>query len=226
MDSKEIFPSSACAILEKLPQLDWKAELELKKFKNEGVSHSSAIIAKRVSIGLETVIDPFVVIEDDVIIGKHCLIRPGVFIRSGTIIGDHCVIGHNAEIKHSYIFDHAKIQGNTFVGDSIVGKGARIGTGTVVGNRRFDQDDISWSMKDNSIHSPHDKLGALIGEYVRIGANVTSNPGTVIGAYTWVSGGNVISGYLPPSKFMKIDGSILDNAKAGALSDEDKEGDK
>ena len=228
IDLDKIFPNykkvpSAENVLHALPRLDWEYLCKELEENLMGDIHETAIIGEHVSIGEGTKIGPFVVIEDHVVIGQNCEVRSGALIRSHTFIGNDCVIGHNAEIKHAYVFDKAKIQCNAFVGDSIVGYGARIGTGVVIGNRRFDQKPIAWSMQDGKKDSTHDKLGALIGDYVRLGANVSTNPGTVIGAYTWVSGGNSIGGYIPNNKFIKPDGTVVDNDNAGELKEKDKE---
>ncbi len=228
MNVNNIFPhasESTKEVLANLPALSWADIFQRHaSFKQEGKCHSTSIISDRVGIGMGTEIGPFVVIEDNVLIGKNCVIRAGALIRSNTIIGDDCVIGHGAEIKHAFIFDQAKIQGNVFVGDSIIGKGARLGTGVVIGNRRFDQQEISWQTEDGLVASGSDKVGALIGDYARLGANVTTNPGTVIGAFTWIIGGQAIGGFIPARTFVKGKGELVENLHAKELSAVDKNG--
>ena len=73
-------------------------------------------------------------IEGPVMIGKNVTIQSGALIRPGTIIGDNCVIGHSCEAKHSIIQNKAKVQSFTFCGDSIIGKGTRVGSGTILAN--------------------------------------------------------------------------------------------
>jgi len=176
--------------------------------------------------GEETEIGEFVVIEEGVQIGKNCLIRSHVLLRKGTVIGDNCVIGHGSEIKNAYICDEAKVGSHCFVGDSIIGKGARIGSGTITGNRRFDQKPIDWFTSEGKVASGKDKLGLLLGDYARLGANVTTNPGIVVGPKTWVSGGEVISNYLPENVFVKIGGEVVNNTSATKLSLHDMNGQK
>lgn len=211
-------------VFDRLPELNWDTCFRGMQMSRFGNVHPLSVLANRVSVGEGTTIHPFVVIEDDVIIGKNCEIRSGALIRSKTIIGDGCVIGHGAEIKHTFICDEAKIQGMTFVGDSIVGKGARIGTGTVISNRRFDQAAIAWRLEDEKIDSGQDKVGALIGDYARLGAHVTTNPGSVIGAFTWISSGNIINGFIGSKQFITADGVTVHNEKAKMLLTKDEEG--
>ena len=91
------------------------------------------------AIGRNTVIGPGTVIQGPAVIGEGCLIQPGFLIRPGTVIGNHCVIGHGCEIKHSIVASHAKLQSMSFVGDSLIGRSARVGSGVILANRRFDQ---------------------------------------------------------------------------------------
>lgn len=202
---QSIFPSFSEHLPFSLPSLEWETK--------EG-------------IGEGTEIGQFVVIEENVQIGKNCLIRSHVLLRRGTIIGDNCVIGHGTEIKNTYICDEAKIGSHCFVGDSIIGKGARIGSGTITGNRRFDQKEIDWLTAEGKIQSGKDKLGLLLGDYARLGANVTTNPGVIIGSQTWVSGGEVVSTYLPEKSFVKIGGEVVKNTNPVIFSLTDQAGDR
>ena len=86
-------------------------------------------------------------IEGPVWIGKNCKIMPGAYVRPGTITGDNCVIGFNSEVKNSIIQNGAKIASLAFVGDSVLGKSARIGSGVITANRRFDQKNIKIKVK-------------------------------------------------------------------------------
>lgn len=229
LDYQILFPhleenEQLAEIFDRLPQLNWDDAFRGMQTSRFGNVHPLTSLANRVSVGEGTVIDPFVMIEDDVIIGKNCHIRSGALIRSKTIIGNGCVIGHAAEIKHAFICDETKIQGNTFVGDSIIGKGARVGTGTVLSNRRFDQTSIAWRLENEKIDSRQDKIGALVGDYARLGAHVTLNPGSLIGAFTWIASGNIINGFIGAKKFVTADGVTVHNEKAKILLTKDEEG--
>ena len=222
MAKKQDAPNTFEQALEKLPELAWAMEFKPEIFAD---LHSSVVLGDQLRIGEGTKVDPFVMIEDNVIIGDNCLIRSGALIRSGTVIGNNCVIGHNAEIKHAFICDQAKVSSNAFVGDSIIGYGARIASGVIIGNRRFDQQTIAWSGPDGSIKTDQDKLGIIVGDYTRLGANVTTSPGAIVGAYTWVASGNVVAGFIDTRKYIKPDGSVVDNQRAKELLDVDNEGD-
>ena len=144
------------------------------------------------AIGRNTVIGPGTVIQGPAVIGEDCLIQPGVLIRPGTVIGNHCVIGHGCEIKHSIVASHAKLQSMSFVGDSLIGRSARVGSGVILANRRFDQAPIGATKTAF--------FGCVLGDYARLGANSVTQPGTLIGPYTWVYPGTALRGFIPECK--------------------------
>ena len=153
------------------------------------------------SCGEGTKIHANVSIEGPVIIGKNVTIQSGALIRPGCVIGDNCVIGHGAEIKHSIIQNKAKVQSLTFAGDSIIGKSTRVGSGTILSNRRFDQKNITVkNSAGEKVDVGTDFFGAVVGDNSRLGANCTTLPGSFIGAYTWILPTVQIRGFVPSEK--------------------------
>ena len=137
-------------------------------------------------------------IEGPVIIGKNVTIQSGALIRPGTIIGDNCVIGYSCEAKHSIIW-----------------KGTRVGSGTILANRRFDQKNIEIKIDGKKYNTETDFFGAIIGDNTRLGANCTSIPGTLIGPYTWILPTIQVRGFIPAEKRIlpKTEYIIQDNQK-------------
>lgn len=205
----------------------WEVLNKIDNFLNEtlvkdNVKINNAIMGEFVSIegnyriGEGTKINSNVSIIGPVIIGKNCTIQSGALIRPGTIIGNGCVIGHGAEIKHSIIQNKAKVQSLTFAGDSMIGKSTRIGSGTILANRRFDQKNITVkNSKNEKIDTGTDFFGAIVGDNTRLGANCTTLPGTLIGPYTWILPTCQIRNFIPREKriFPVSDIRIEDNPK-------------
>ncbi len=156
-----------------------------------------------------------VTIQGPVIIGKNVEIQSGALIRPGTIIGDNASVGHSSEVKHAILGNKSKVASLAFVGDSILGKSTRIGSGTILANRRFDQKDITIKINEEKIDTGLDFFGSIIGDNSRLGANVASLPGTFIGSYTWVLPGLQVRGFIPAEKriFPKIEYIITNNPK-------------
>ncbi|HCC08096.1 MAG TPA: hypothetical protein DEP72_08090 [Clostridiales bacterium] len=151
-----------------------------------------------------TIIYPNVVIEGPSIIGKNCTIMPGAFIRPYTIIGDNCIVGHCAQVKNSIIMNNAKVQNFTFVGNSIIGDSARVGSGTILANRRFDQKSIKIINNNEAFDSGLHFFGCVLGDHARLGANCTTLPGTTIGKYTWISPMTKVKGFIEKEKMIDI----------------------
>ncbi|HAN10177.1 MAG TPA: hypothetical protein DCP90_06155 [Clostridiales bacterium] len=173
---------------------------DFKEMKNR----QNVVITGKCMIEESTVIYPNVVIEGPSIIGENCTIMPGAFIRPYTIIGDNCTIGHCAQVKHSIIMDNAKVQSFTFVGDSIIGDSARVGSGSILANRRFDQRNITVKNADELFDLGLDFFGCVLGDHSRIGANCTTLPGTFIGKYTWIGPMTKVKGFIAKEKMLEM----------------------
>ena len=141
-----------------------------------------------------------VTIEGPVIIGKNVTIQSGALIRPGTIIGDNASVGHASEVKHAIIQNKAKVASLAFVGDSILGRGARIGSGTILANRRFDQKNIEIKIEGQKYSTQTDFFGSIVGDNSRFGANCVGLPGTCIGPYTWILPTVQVRGFVPAEK--------------------------
>lgn len=156
-----------------------------------------------------------VTIQGPVLIGKNVEIQSGALIRPGTIIGDNASVGHCSEVKHSILQDKSKVASLAFVGDSILGKSARIGSGVILANRRFDQKNITVKMDGLVMDTNTDFYGTIIGDNSRFGANATAVPGTFVGPYTWIFPTVQVRGFVPAEKRLipTTEYKIADNPK-------------
>lgn len=156
-----------------------------------------------------------VTIQGPVLIGKNVEIQSGALIRPGSIIGDGCCVGHCSEIKHSILQNKSKVASLAFAGDSILGKSARLGSGTILANRRFDQSNIKIKIGEEKVDTNTDFFGSIIGDNTRFGANVASLPGTFIGPFTWILPTLQVRGFIPEGKRLlpKTEYTITDNEK-------------
>ena len=156
-----------------------------------------------------------VTIQGPVMIGKNVEIQSGALIRPGTIIGDNASVGHGSEVKHAILQNKAKVASLAFVGDSILGKSARVGSGTILANRRFDQKIIDVKIDGQKYSTGTDFFGAIVGDSSRYGANTVSIPGTFIGPYTWILPTVQVRGFIPREKriYPAENYKIADNPK-------------
>lgn len=189
-------------LLNKLP-LFLKAKLKGQTI--EGTVEEGAVLHGDVFVGSGSTIHSGVVIEGPVYIGENVSVRPHSNIRHGAYLSDNCVIGHSADIKNMLALPGAKIQDGTFAGDSVLGHGARVGSGAILANRKFNQANIKISFDGNTVtDTGRDFFGAVMGDQSRVGANVVTSPGTVIGQHTWVGSGAVLHGYYAPDQLITV----------------------
>lgn len=214
---KEIF-DNCVEVWEPLKKLK---EYVNKKIVEKEIKVNKAQIGEFVSITGNYFIDEGtkiganVTIQGPVIIGKNVEIAAGSFIRPYTIIGDGASVGHGSEVKHAIIQNKAKVASLAFVGDSILGKSTRIGSGIILANRRFDQKNITVKINGEKYDMQADFFGAVIGDSTRLGANSVTVPGTLIGPYTWILPTVQVRGFVPAEKRImpKAEYAIVDNPK-------------
>ncbi len=190
-------------------------------------------------------IDPSVVIKPHVIIEGNVVIESGVKIFEGTkivgpafigkntiignnniirssVIGRDCVTGFNTDITRSAIGNNCWFHTN-YVGDSVIGNNVSMGSGTVLANLRLDDGIIPSTVKEEKIDTGRNKLGAMIGDNVRIGVNVSTMPGIKIGRDSFIAAGIVVTQDIPQGSFVRplsVGFVIKPNTKTASTSRE------
>lgn len=133
-------------------------------------------------------------IQGPVIIGKDCTIGPNCYIRPYTAIGDGCHIGAAVELKNSVVMDHTNIPHHNYVGDSVIGSGCNLGSGTKVANLRLDKKEIIVEHYGKKIPTKRKKLGVIMGDNVQTGINAVINVGSIIGDHVMIGPGTNVHG--------------------------------
>jgi len=134
-----------------------------------------------------------VYIGDNTIIGNNNIIRD-------SILGEGCVTGFNTDITRSYIGDNCWFHSN-YIGDSVLEGNISMGSGSVLANLRLDEKEINSMIADERVNTKRTKLGAMIGEGVRIGVNVSVMPGIKIGAQSMIGAGIIVDRDVPEGSF-------------------------
>ncbi len=160
--------------------------LEVREEKREGVIEEGAFVNGKVIMEKGSIIKKGSVVDGPVYIGENTIIGPNTYIKGPTSIHDNCFIGAGAEIDTSVIFSGTQIPHYAFVGDSVVGENCIIGAGVNLINFLFGGDVIWTKVKGKKISTGREKMGAVIGNNVRIGANVSVMPGVMIGDDTTI----------------------------------------
>jgi len=190
------------------------------------------IIDPSVKIGKYVTIEGPVIIEEGVKISEGTKIVGHTFIGKGTIVGNNniirkshigsgCVTGFNTDITRSYIGNNCWFHTN-YVGDSIVGNNVSVGSGTVLANLRLDESAITSKVKEEVIQTGRTKLGAMVGDNVRIGVNASIMPGVKIGEGSFVGAGVVLGEDLNDGMYCRLSPTVVisQNSKKASSSRE------
>jgi bifunctional UDP-N-acetylglucosamine pyrophosphorylase/glucosamine-1-phosphate N-acetyltransferase len=173
--------------------LDASARVMLgMKATSKGTIEGNVHIEGPCHIEAGTVIRSGSYIVGPVCIGRDCDIGPNCYIRPATCIGDNCRIGAGVEIKNSIIMRGTRVPHLSYVGDSVIGENCNLGAGTKIANLRLDKASISVNGRDTK----RQKLGAVLGDGVMTGVNVSINAGTVIGNNVRVEPGMLATGVI------------------------------
>ncbi len=165
-ETKLKYPWSLLKIKNKL--LD---EYLKKEIKDSAKISENVVVSGPVYIGENVIIKENVVVNGPSYIGNNSIIKSNCVIRKYSNIEKDALIGCHSEIKNSLLLEDVHLHLN-YIGDSIIGRGARIGAGTITANTRIDRKEIKKDFK---------KLGSIIGNNVKIGINCSLMPGILIG---------------------------------------------
>ena len=125
-------------------------------------------------------------------VGKNALVGDYCFVRNGCVIEADATVGANTEVVRSLIFSKASIHFG-YLGDSILGTGAKVGAGLITANRRFDRALVRTQVKGVAVTMQSKSHGVIIGAHTHLGIGVRTMPGVLIGAHTQVAPGTVVS---------------------------------
>jgi UDP-N-acetylglucosamine diphosphorylase/glucosamine-1-phosphate N-acetyltransferase len=166
-----------------------KIEKEVKISKN-------VILEGNVVIKKGTKIFEGAIIKGPCYIGGNCTIGSNSLIRDYTDLEDEVLIGAFAEVKNS-IFQKESTTHSGYFGDSIFGKGVKIGAGTITSNIRLDRGEIFSEVKGEKISTGLRYFGAVVGEDTKIGSKVNIMPGKFIGKNCIIGPNSIIFKNIP-----------------------------
>jgi NDP-sugar pyrophosphorylase family protein len=147
-----------------------------------------------VSKGFNSVIKTGCHIEGPVIIGNNCVIEPNCYLGPNTVISDNCVIGHSTQITDSIVMSNTNVGALSHITNSIIGTGVNIDTGFIVQDHYHDREGsfIMTKISGNLVNTGVFRYGVVIGDRCKIGARVTSQPGSIVKCFTDVEPGSTI----------------------------------
>lgn len=166
------------------------------------------LLKEDVLIGENVTISPTATIEGPTVIASGTEIRPGAYIRGSVIIGENCVVGNSTELKNCILLEKVQVPHYNYVGDSILGKKAHMGAGSICSNFKADGKNIIVHGQTN-YETGLRKMGAMLGDGADIGCGCVLNPGTVIGKRTSVYPLTSLRGVFPADCIIKSSDNIV-----------------
>jgi bifunctional UDP-N-acetylglucosamine pyrophosphorylase/glucosamine-1-phosphate N-acetyltransferase len=160
------------------------------------IDPDATIIDLDVTIGQDTVIEPFTTIRGASTIGAGCIVRhsylidctledgvtvgPFAYLRPGAVLREGAKVGTYVEVKNSEIGPGAKVPHLSYIGDADVGAGSNLGAATITAN----YDGVA-------------KHRTSVGEGVRTGVDTTLVAPVALGDGAYTGAGSVITEDVP-----------------------------
>jgi len=139
------------------------------------VDPSTTFVEEDVTIGQDTVIQPFTVIRRGVVIGKDCSVGPFTQLQPGTVLEDDAHVGNFVEVKKSRLGSGTKAKHLSYLGDATIGRKVNIGAGTITAN--YDGVNKHPTVIEDGVHIGSNSV--LVAP-VRIGKGAKTGAGAVV----------------------------------------------
>ena len=189
------------------------------------VAQGSYVLGEAVHVGAGTRVKPCVVIDaedgpvwigDNVqilphsyiqgpaYIGDGSLLQAGAAVRESTYIGPVCKVG--GEIEASIIQGYSNKQHDGFLGHSYVGSWVNIAADCINSDLKNTYGSVRVPINGREVDTGESFVGMLVGDHSKMGINVSSPTGAVIGfcssvfaprspkfvpSFTWIDGDNI-----------------------------------
>lgn len=168
-----------------------------------GTVEQGVVLKGEVWVDENSIIKSGSYIEGPVCIGRDSTVGPNARIRPSTCIQDRVVVGTSCEVKNSIVMTGTKVPHLSYVGDSIIGENCNLGAGTITANIRFDQETLKSRVKGRLQDTGRKKIGAIMGDEVQTGINVSILPGVRIGSGSWIGPGTIVSKDLEAGQLLR-----------------------
>ena len=150
----------------------------LKKIDSRKIS-PDASVSPHAFINGNVVIEAGVKVFDGAIIKGPCYISKDSIIANGALvrnsmIGENCVIGFATEVARSYIKNDVWLHKN-YVGDSILEDNVSLGSNSVTGNLRLDEQDVIKELMKTDLRKYGQEISKIVPPYP--GSNPTAARG-------------------------------------------------
>ena len=171
--------------------------LESEKSASRGTIEKGVHLSGSVVLEEGSIVKAGSYLEGPVLLGKRCHVGPNSYLRPYSSLGDDVKVGAGCEVKNSIVMRNTRIPHLSYVGDSLVGEDCSLGAGTITANLRFDEAMVKSRVCGSWVDSGRKKFGAILGDGVRTGINVSIFPGVKIGRGSWIGPGAIVDRDIP-----------------------------
>ena len=165
--------------------------------------------ADDVWIAKDAKVFPSAYIAGPCIIDHGAEVRHCAFIRGSAIVGKNCVVGNSVELKNVVLFDGVQTPHYNYVGDSILGRGAHMGAGSITSNIKSDKTNVVVRAPEGTFETGLRKFGAILGDGVEVGCNSVLNPGAILCRRASVYPTSSVRGVVPPDHIYKAKDDVV-----------------
>lgn len=135
-------------------------------------------------------------IEGDVLVRQGAVVGPNAYLRGPVEVGPGCKLGAASEVKNSILLAGAQAPHHNYVGDSVLGHGCNLGSGTKIANLKHTGSTVKVDWDGTRMDTGRRKFGAVVGDGAKTGINASLNPGTVLAAGATVGAGQAVGGWV------------------------------
>ncbi len=165
--------------------------------------------ADDVWIAKDAKVFPSAYIAGPCIIDHGAEVRHCAFIRGSAVVGKNCVVGNSVELKNVVLFDGVQTPHYNYVGDSILGRGAHMGAGSITSNIKSDKTNVVVRAPEGTFETGLRKFGAVLGDGVEVGCNSVLNPGAILCRRASVYPTSSVRGVVPPDHIYKAKDDVV-----------------
>jgi NDP-sugar pyrophosphorylase family protein len=165
-------------------------------------THKKGYISQSAQVASTAIIDAEVIIDDGAIVCDYACIKGSSYIGKNAFVGNFSLIrdsdigdgvhvGVYSDIARSIIMHGTHSHGSGFIGDSIIGSKCKLAYGFVTANKRIDGGTIHKYGSDKKTPIS-EQFGAMIGPETKVGINVSTMPGVIMGPHLNVPPGEQV----------------------------------
>lgn len=166
--------------------------------------HQALAVLGNERIHPTAVVHPTAIVADDVILGPRVRVWEFTTIRKGAVLAADASVGFNCEVTASFIGEHTVLGHRIGINRTIVGSGAHLSASVTVAainlcdDMRHPDREVLMRHPDGLYRCGTARFGAVIGDRVQTGNNISLGPGAAIGGGSRIDSGVTLAARVVP----------------------------